>query len=201
MLRVGLTGGYGTGKTFVGESLAALGCHLIYADQVGHQVLAPDGEAYARVIEEFGPSILRPDGAIDRRKLASLVFDVPERLERLNRLVHPAVIHRIEELSRHLQTRDPDGIAVVEAAILIESGAHRHFDRMILAVCEPEQQIERAMRRDGLTRQEVLSRLQHQMPLEEKRKYAHYVIDTSGSKEETLRQVRMTHAALRSIRL
>ena len=200
MLRVGLTGGYGTGKTFVGECLASLGCHLISADELGHQALASEGAAYAPVVEEFGPPILRPDGAIDRRTLAAIVFRSPERLERLNRLVHPVVLRRIEELSCQFQTRDPNGIMVVEAAILIESGAHQRFDRVILAVCGPEQQIERAIARDGLTRQEVLARLQHQMPLEEKRKYAHYVIDTSGSKEETSRQVRQTYAALRSIR-
>jgi len=199
MLRVGLTGGYGTGKTFVGECLASLGCHLIRADELGHQALAQGGEAYAPVVEEFGPPILQPDGAIDRRKLAAIVFPDPERLERLSRLVHPAVLRRIEELSRGFESTDPNGIIVVEAAILIESGAYQRFERIILAVCGPEQQIERAIARDGLTRQEVLARLQHQMPLEEKRKYAHYVIDTSGSKEETVRQVRQTYAALRSI--
>jgi len=200
MLRVGLTGGFGSGKSFVGESLAALGCHLIYADDLGHQALAPDGEAYAPAIAEFGPEILQPDGAIDRRKLAALVFDDPARLERLSHLVHPPVIRREEELIRQFEAQDPEGIAVVEAAILVETGSFRRFDRMVLAVCGREQQIERAMRRDGLTRQEVLARLERQMPLEEKRKYAHFVIDTSGSKEETLRQVRRTYDSLRSIR-
>ena len=200
MLRVGLTGGFGTGKTFVGEALAALGCHLICADELGHQVLAPEGEASAAVVAEFGGGILTPDGAIDRRRLASLVFEDPGRLERLSRLVHPAVLRRIEALSREFEARDPHGIVVVEAAILIETGAHERFDRIILAVCSREQQIERAMRRNGLAREEVLARLERQMPLEEKRKFAHYVIDTSGSKEETLRQVRQTYESLRSIR-
>ena len=201
MLRVGLTGGLGSGKSFVGESLAALGCHLISADELGHQVLAPEGEAYADVVAEFGPEILDPDGSINRRKLAALVFDDAVRLERLSRLVHPPVIRREEELIRQFQARDPDGITLVEAAILVETGSYRRFDRIILAVCGREQQIERAMRRDGLTRQEVLARLERQMPLEEKRKYAHFVIDTSGSKEETLLQVRRTYGSLRSIRL
>lgn len=201
MLRVGLTGGYGTGKTFVGEALAALGCHLICADELGHKVLAPDGEAYALVVEEFGPAVLQPDGAIDRRRLAAIVFHDPERLDRLNQLVHPAVLRHVDEQSLRIQTGHPDGIVVVEAAILIESGTHRRFDRIILAVCDTQQQVERAMRRDGLTRGEVLARLQRQMPLEEKRKYAHYVIDTSGSKEETLRQVHRTYAALWSIQV
>lgn len=201
MLRVGLTGGLGTGKTFVGEAFAALGCHLICADALGHEVLAPGEEAYGPVVAEFGEGILAPDGSIDRRRLAAAVFDDPPRLERLNGLVHPAVLRRIDELSRQFQAADPGGIVMVEAAILIETGNHRRFDRIVLAVCDREQQIERAMRRDGLSRQEVLARLERQMPLEEKRKFAHYVIDTSGSKEETLRQVRETYEDLRSIRV
>lgn len=199
MLRVGLTGGFGTGKSFVGEAFAALGCHLICADLLGHEVLAPDGEAHAAVAAEFGDAILASDGAIDRRRLAALVFDDEERLARLSALVHPAVIRRIEERGRQLEAADPGGILVVEAAILIETGTHERFDRIVLAVCDPEQQLERAMRRDGLSRQEVLARLQRQMPLEEKRKFAHYVIDTSGSKEDTLRQVRQAYDSLRSI--
>jgi dephospho-CoA kinase len=201
MLRAGLTGGFGTGKTFVGEALEALGCHLVRADQLGHQVLAPGGEAYAGVLREFGPDILEPDGTIDRRRLAAMVFEDAERLERLNRLVHPPVIRRGEELARQWAERDPEGILLFEAAILIETDSHQRFDRIVLAVCGREQQIERAMRRDGLSRQEVLARLARQMPLEEKRKFADYVIDTSGSKEETLRQVRRTYEALRSIQL
>jgi dephospho-CoA kinase len=153
------------------------------------------------VVAEFGASILAPDGTIDRRRLAAAVFDDPPRLERLNGLVHPAVLRRVEELSRQFEAADPDGILVVEAAILIETGTHERFDRIVLAVCDREQQIERAMRRDGLSREEVLARLERQMSLEEKRKFAHYVIDTSGSKEATLRQVRQTYEDLRSIRL
>lgn len=199
MLLIGLTGGLGTGKTFVGEAMETLGCHLIHADELGRQVLLPEGEAYQDVVREFGADILEPDGAINRRKLAAVVFADPERLERLNRLVHPPVIGRVEELSREFFARDPGGIVVVEAAILIETGAHKRFDRLILAVCDHEQQIQRAMRRDGLSRQDVLARLERQMPLEEKRKLADYVIDTSGSKEDTLRQVQRTHDSLRSI--
>ncbi len=198
MLRVGLTGGLASGKSFVGRALAELGCHLIQADELGHEVLKPGGEAYAPVVAEFGAEILDADGAINRRKLGKLVFEDPERLERLNALVHPAVIRREEELMAELAARDPHGIVVVEAAILIENGSYRRFDRIVLAVCRPEQQIERAVER-GATREEALARLRRQMPLEEKRKYAHYVIDTSGSREETLRQVRQLYESLREI--
>jgi len=199
MLRVGLTGGLASGKSSVGQSLAALGCHLIQADRLGHEVLLPGGEAYEGAVREFGAGILTPDGKIDRRRLADIVFRDPERLAALNRLVHPPVIRREGELIAEAAARDPHGVAVVEAAILIETGRHTLFDRIVLAVSTLEQQIERAMRRDGLSREDVLVRLARQTPLEEKRKFAHYVIDTSGPKEETLRQVRETYESLRRI--
>lgn len=199
MLRVGLTGGLATGKSFVGEAFQELGCHLIKADELGHQVLQPGGEAFEAAVREFGPAILGADGAIDRRKLASEVFDKPERLARLNNLVHPPVIRREEQMIHEFAARDPHGIVIVEAAILIETGSHRRFQRLVLAVCSREQQIERAMRRDGLTREEVLARLDRQMPLEEKLKLADYVIDTSGSKDDTRRRIREVYESLRSI--
>lgn len=198
MLRVGLTGGLASGKSFVGRALAELGCHLIQADELGREAMEPGGEAYDAVVAEFGPEVLREDGTLDRRRLAALVFEDGDRLARLNALVHPIVIRREEEIMAALAERDPHGIAVVEAAILIETGSYRRFDRIVLAWCRPEQQIERAMER-GLTREEALARLRRQMPLEEKRKYAHYVIDTSGSREDTLRQVRELYDCLREI--
>ena len=199
MLRVGLTGGLASGKSTVGQGLAALGCHLIQADRLGHEVLLPGGEAYEAAVREFGAGILAPDGKIDRRRLGDIVFRDPERLAALNRLVHPPVIRREDELIAEAAARDPHAVAVVEAAILIETGRHTLFDRIVLAVSTLEQQIERAMRRDGLSREGVLVRLARQTPLEEKRKFAHYVIDTSGPKEETLRQVRETYESLRRI--
>jgi dephospho-CoA kinase len=199
MLKVGLTGGLGCGKTFVGLALADLGCHLIQADELGHQVLLPGAEAYADVVREFGPGILNDDGTIDRKRLAAEVFGMPERLAALNRLVHPHVFRREEELIEQFASSDPHGIVLVEAAILIETGTYRNFDRLILVECEEDQQIERALKRDHADRTEVLARLSRQMPMAEKRKFAHYAIDTSGSKEDTLRRVREVYDALRRI--
>ena len=199
MLRVGLTGGLASGKSLVGRALADLGCLLIQADELGRQVEEPGGEAYEGIVKEFGKEILTPQGAIDRRRLAALVFHEPERLKRLNALVHPPVKARERRLQEDFARRHPDGIAVTEAAILIETGTYREYDRLIVAVCRPEQQIERAMSRDGLTRKEVMDRVRRQMPLEEKRKHADYVIDTSGSKEDTLAQTRAVYNSLRSI--
>jgi len=199
MLKVGLTGGLASGKSFVGEALAGYGCLLIQADELGHQVLEPGGEAYEGVVREFGAEILEDNGHIDRRRLADLVFGVPERLARLNALVHPPVVRMEEEISAAFAARQPHGIVVVEAAILIETGSYRRFDRIILVTCAEEQQVERALRRDGAVEANVRARISRQMSLDEKRKFAHFVIDTSGDKEDTLRQTRAVYQALRSI--
>jgi len=199
MIKVGHTGDLTCGKTFVGQALADLGCHLIEADQLGHEVLLPGGEAYADVVREFGQRILNADGTIDRKRLAAEVFGQPERLAALNQLVHPHVFERERNLIDQFAKTDPRGIVVVEAAILIETGNYKNFDCLILVECDEEQQIERAMKRDHTDREEVQSRLRRQMPLAEKRKFAQYVIDTSGTKGDTVRRVREVYGALRRI--
>lgn len=205
MLRVGLTGGLASGKSFVGDVLAELGCLVVKADDIGHRVLEPAGEAYHAVVDEFGRDILDANDAIDRRVLGARVFGNPELLGKLNALVHPPVRARIARLIEEFASREPDGIAVIEAAIMIETGGYRNQDRLIVAVCSEEQQIERAMARDhnngGLTREEVLDRLRRQMPLAEKVKYADYVIDTSGTKEHTVEQTREVFQTLRKLTL
>lgn len=197
MLRVGLTGGLATGKTFVGEALAGFGCLLIQADELGHAALAPGGEAYDAVIREFGREVVDGEGRIDRRVLAARVFGDPEKLAALNRLVHPAVVRREEELMAEFAAREPYGIAVVEAAILVETGSYKRFDKLVLVTCDEETQVRRAMKRDHAAEAEVRARLERQMPLAEKRKYADFVIDTSGEKENTLRQTRAVYETLR----
>ncbi|HUO31975.1 MAG TPA: dephospho-CoA kinase [Bryobacteraceae bacterium] len=199
MLKIGLTGGLACGKTFVGEALAAMGCHLLQADELGHQVLLPGGEAYAEVVHAFGSGILREDGEIDRRVLAAQVFGSPERLQLLNGLVHPPVLQREEAWLKEVAAQDPHGIAVVEAAILIEIGSHQRFDKLIVVTCEAEQQVQRSMKRDGVSRDDVLARLSRQMPVSEKIKFADFVISTAGTKEETLRQTREVFQSLRRL--
>jgi dephospho-CoA kinase len=198
MLRVGLTGGLATGKSFVGAVLEELGCRVLKADELGHAVLEPDGEAYAPVVERFGREILDDAGRIERKRLAAIVFNDTGKLQLLNSFVHPAVVEREEAWMQQVEDADPSAIVVVEAAILIETGSYRRFHKLVLALCSEAQQIERAMARDGTPRELVIERLRRQMPLEEKRKFADYVIDTSGTTDDTIEQVRRLHENLRS---
>jgi dephospho-CoA kinase len=203
MLHVGLTGGYASGKSVVGRELERLGCRVIRLDDLGHQVLAPDGEAYGPVVAAFGPSILTLGDStplpIDRRALGRRVFAHPPELERLNALVHPPIRARARALAEAFFREHPDGIAVSEAAILVETGSFKDYDRLIVAACRPDQQVERAMARDQLTREEVLERIRRQMPLEAKIAHADFVIDTSGTAEHTLSQTRDLFQKLRSL--
>jgi dephospho-CoA kinase len=200
VLRVGLTGGLASGKTFVGRALADLGCYLIEADKLGHQVMLPGAEAFDAILREFGPAILDVEGRISRRKLSGIVWSNPERLEKLNSLVHPPVQQREEIRMAEIARADPNAIVVVEAAILVETGRYKSFDRLIVVTCTAEQQMERALERGSYNKEEILARLSRQLPLAEKLRVADYVIDTSGPKEATLEQVRKVYTALRSLR-
>jgi dephospho-CoA kinase len=199
MLKVGLTGGYATGKSFVAHELERLGGFVIYADRLGHAVLEPGGDAYAPTIQAFGPEILAADRSIDRKKLGAIVFSSPEALQKLSSFVHPAVFRLEEEMLIGFERQNPAGIAVIEAAILIETGRYVHFDRIVLTTCDEQTQIERGMKRDGLTREQVLARIANQMPLEEKKRRAHYVVDTGGAKEATVQRVREIYSKLKQL--
>jgi dephospho-CoA kinase len=198
VLRVGLTGGLASGKSFVGRALADLGCYLIEADKLGHEVMLPGGEAYDAIVREFGREILDPDARINRRKLGAIVFGDAERLKKLSSLVHPPVQKREEAAMAEIAGRDPRAIIVVEAAILVETGRYKDFDRLIVVTCAAAQQMERALERGSYSKEEVQARLARQLPLEEKLRVADYVIDTSGDKEATLVQVRNVYRSLRS---
>ncbi len=196
---VALTGGLATGKSHVGKVLESLGCHVIEADALGHLALAPNGEAFAPVLAEFGPAILKSNGSIDRKALASIVFHNPERLQALNAIVHPAVARLRQAQVDSILARDPLAIIVVEAAIHIETGGYKQYQKLILVVCSEQEQVKRAMARDNANREEVLARIAQQMPLSEKRKYADYVIDTGGTPEETRRQTTEVYNSLREL--
>jgi len=199
MLKVGLTGGIASGKSVVGEMLVALGAHLVQADHIAHSLMNPGEEVYNEVVRHFGREILNPDGSVNRHKLAELAFgptgaDQPSsRIADLNRIVHPAVIRSQEEWMHAVSLQDPGGIAIVEAALLIEAGAAERFDRLIVVTCTLEQRGERFARRQKVdletARAEVARRMAAQLPDEKKVKAADYVVDNSGSLEQTQKQV------------
>lgn len=198
MLRVGLTGGLASGKSTVGRMFERFGCLLVEADALGHRVLEPDGAAFRPVVALFGDQILR-DGRIDRKTLGRIVFSDPAKLERLNAIVHPLVFDFEKRLLDEFERTNPNGIAVVAAAIMIETGSYKRYAKIVLAVCPEAEQIRRAMARDGLTESEVRARLSRQMPLEQKRKFADYIIDTSGPVAQTEAQARAVFDQLRSL--
>ncbi len=197
MLHVGLTGGIASGKSIVGRELETLGCRVIRMDDIGHRVLACDGEAYESVVAAFGPEILDAHGSINRRLLGQRVFADPAQLERLNALTHPSIRTRAHAIRDAFAFEQPRGILVTEAAIMIETGSYKEYDRVIVAACRPEQQLERALNR-GLSRSNALERIGRQMPIGDKLKYADFVVDTSGTEESTLRQTRHLYTELRS---
>ena len=199
MLTVGLTGGMACGKSFVADALRELGCRVIEADDLGREVMQLDGEAYAEIVTAFGTGILDAQGLIDRSKLGEIAFGDPAQLERLNAIVHPAVRKRAEIELREIGNRDPHAVVIYVAAILIESGRYREMDKIIVVSCGRAQQIARAMHRPGAVESSVLARLESQMPLEKKRTFADYVIDTSGTKEDTLRQTAVVFGDLRRL--
>ncbi|HET9314043.1 MAG TPA: dephospho-CoA kinase, partial [Vicinamibacteria bacterium] len=184
MLRVGLTGGIACGKSHVARCWAAAGIRVIDLDRLAHGAIARGGAAFADVIAAFGAGILGRDGSIDRKALGGIVFSDPAARRRLNALVHPRV--RAEE-SRLLSASDipPDAVVATEAALLVESGIHLRFDRLVVVWCGPEEQIARLMRRDGIDEAAARQRVAAQMPLATKRRFAHFEIDTGGSADAT----------------
>ncbi len=198
MLKVGLTGGIASGKSVVGEMMAALGAHVIQADQIAHQLLQPGESVHREVVQHFGTGILNPDGTVNRGRLAQAAFEVADggssRIQELNEIVHPAVLLKQEQWMDDVGRQDPSAIAIVEAALILESGAAQQFDRLVVVGCLPEQRIRRWADRvkvdEETARAEVTRRMAAQLPDAEKLKAADYVIDNSGSLDATQTQVK-----------
>ncbi|MEA2204282.1 MAG: dephospho-CoA kinase [Blastocatellia bacterium] len=183
MLRVGLTGSIAVGKSFVLGVLAELGCRVLDADQTAREAVAPGTPGLNAVVEDFGKDILRPDGKLDRAKLGSLVFADEKKRLRLNSILHPFIIAAQDEQLRHWEREEPNGIAVVDAALMIESGGYRRFDKLIVVHCRPDIQLQRLMARDSITAEQAKQRIAAQMSQEEKKQHADYLIDTSDGFE------------------
>lgn len=196
MLRVGLTGSIAVGKSFVAGTLRELGCHVLDADQTAREVVAAGTEGLRAVVEAFGPKVLREDGTLDRARLGALVFADEKYRLRLNSILHPFIIAAQDEQLRRWEMEDSQGISVIDAALMIESGGYRRFDKIIVVHCRPEVQLERLMTRNRLEREEAERRIASQMPQEEKKRYADYLIDTSNGFEDTHRQTEEVYQSL-----
>lgn len=199
MLKVGLTGGIASGKTFVVGLLRDFGCHVLDADATAHQVMEPGQPAHAEIVAHFGAEILDPAGRIDRPRLGAIVFaDAAERAA-LNAIVHPRVYEAQARWLAEVAAGDPGGIAVIDAALMIETGSWRRFDRLVVVHCQPEIQLARLMERNGLTREAAGARIAAQLPVAEKLRYANFTIDTSAGFDDTRRQVELLYRQLREL--
>ena len=199
MRKVGLTGSIAVGKSYVVSVLAELGCVTFDADKVAHTVMEPGRPGYEDIVRAFGEGVLARDGSIDRQKLGAIVFSDEARRIRLNEIVHPRVIEEQNRLLQEAETKNPDGIAVIDAALMIESGGYKRFDKLIVVYCDRETQIERLMRRNQITREDAERRVAAQMSSDEKREYADYEIDTSGGYDQTRQRVVEVHNELRRL--
>lgn len=183
MLRVGLTGSIAVGKSFVSSVLAELGCYVLDADETAREVVAPGSAGLRDVVAEFGDEVLENNGTLNRSALAALVFADDHKRISLNSILHPYIIAQQDQQLREWEAVDPDGIAIVDAALMIESGGYKRFDKLIVVHCREDVQLQRLMNRSNLDRAEAERRIAAQMSQEEKIKFADYLIDTSDGFE------------------
>lgn len=197
MLKVGLTGSIAVGKSYVCSILGELGCHVLDADQTARDVVKPGTEGLEQIVEEFGYDVLTSFGDLDRKKLGAIVFSDEKKRELLNLIVHPLVIKAQDRWIHEREEIDPEGIVVVDAALMIESGGYRRFDKLIVVWCDAAIQLQRLMLRDDLTEEEAQKRIDSQMSQEEKKGYADHLIDTSHGFDDTRKQTVEVYHQLR----
>jgi len=195
----GLTGGIACGKSTVARFFRDLGAYIFDADRVGHEVIEPGQPAYQEVIEHFGKDILDSGGRIDRKKLGSTVFADPQQLRLLNAIVHPRIIACVQQLAAEQEKRNPHAVVILDAPLIFESGISGTMRKVMVAWCRPEQQLERLMANTGASREEAERRIEAQMPIEEKRRRADFVIDCSGTLEQTRAQVQVIYPELQRL--
>jgi dephospho-CoA kinase len=192
----GLTGGVASGKSTVARFFTELGAKVIDADRLGHELIRAPLPAYQEVVGRLGREILDPAGEIDRKRLGAIVFASPQMLLELNAILHPRIIERVGELADQYHTQDPTAVVLVDAALIYEAGMEGRFKKMLVAWCRADQQVERLMAKAAVSREEAERRIAAQMPSEEKRRRADYVIDCSGTKENTHTQVQALYPEL-----
>jgi dephospho-CoA kinase len=201
MIKVGLTGGIASGKSLVGRLFTELGAHTIGADELAHELMEPGLPAYNEIVEKFGDSILNDDKTVNRGKLAELAFDKKRpQIYLLNRILHPGVIQKYEKWMDDIEEKEPGAIVMLEAALLLEAGLRRRFNKIIVVTVTQQRRIERWAQRYNLdletARLEVTRRMMAQAPDEAKLQAADFVIDNSGTVEETRAQVQKVYEAL-----
>ncbi len=189
---IGITGSFGSGKTTVSRMFASLGARVIDADRIAHRLILPQTGVYRRIIESFGRGILKRGGSIERRELARRVFANKKLLQKLNHIVHPAVIAAIRKESARSRT----GIFILDAPLLIEAGLEKEVDVLIVVWSTRKKQIERLLKKDIYTKSEILKRINSQMALSKKMRVADFIIDNNGSLENTRAQVKRIYRAL-----
>jgi dephospho-CoA kinase len=195
-LLVGLTGGIANGKSTVSAMFAHLGARVIDADLLAREVVAPGQRAHAEIAQAFGPDVLQGDGSLDRKRLGAIVFADPEKRRRLEQITHPAIRARQQRILSVYDEEAFEGIVIWDAALLLESGGARAMDRVVVVVCDAATELSRLMARDEFGEEQARGRIGSQMPLEDKTKLADYVIDNSGARADTERQVREVYRAL-----
>ena len=195
-LLVGLTGSIATGKSTVSRMFAHLGARVIDADLLAREVVMPGQAAHARIVEEFGSQVVQEDGSLDRKALGAVVFADAAKRRRLEEITHPAIGLRQQRILSVLDEEAFEGVVIWDAALLFEGGGAAKMDRVVVVYADPETERRRLMERDGLSDADARARIASQMPVAEKAKLADHVIDNSGTREETERQVRTVYGAL-----
>lgn len=188
MLKVGLTGSIAVGKTYVCEVFRELGAFVLDADQTAREVVAPNTNGLRKIVENFGAEILTAYGELNRAKLGAIVFRDEAKRQLLNSIVHPLVIEAQNEWLREKEVENSRAICIIDAALMIESGGYKRFDKLIVVFCEPAIQLKRLMLRNHLTETEAFQRINSQMPQEEKKRYADFLINTTDGFEAAKRR-------------
>ena len=197
-LLVGLTGGMGSGKSLAASYFRELGAQMIDADRISRELVAPEKPAWKEIIEEFGSSVLNSDQTLNRKQVGAIVFNDESKRKKLEDIIHPRVIVEERRLYERYRQENSRVLAVIDAALLIESGNYKNVDTVIVVQCGREEQIRRVMERDGTARNEVENRLNSQMSLEEKVGFGDYILRNDGTRESLKSQVGELYRDLRS---
>lgn len=198
-LLAGLTGGMGSGKTTVGKLFKALGAYVLDADEICRSLVEPGKPAWREIVGLLGDGILRDDQTLDRRKIADIVFNDQEKKKSLEAILHPRVMEEEQTIYKNILKGDPGALVIIDAALLIESGNYRQVDKVIVVACDKETQLHRIMAKNTFSREDAQRRLHQQMPLEEKIKFADYVLHNNSGLSELKEKVEVLFHQLKQL--